>query len=59
MNLQQIPRDAEYRAAFTARDENWKIVGADYSSMELVLLAEFSEDVDFKKIFQLGLDAHC
>ena len=57
-NAQNIPRDPAYRAAFTA-PSGWKIVGADYSSMELVLLAEFSNDPDFKKIFDLDLDAHC
>jgi len=57
-NMQQIPRDARYRAAFKAR-KGWKIVGADYSSMELVLLAEFSGDIEFMKIFINGIDAHC
>lgn len=56
-NAQNIPRDAAYRAAFTA-EKGWKIIGADYAGMELVLLAEFSEDPEFKKIFDLGLDAH-
>jgi DNA polymerase-1 len=56
-NAQNIPRDAAYRAAFTA-PKGWKIVGADYAGMELVLLAEFSKDPEFKKIFDLGLDAH-
>jgi DNA polymerase-1 len=56
-NAQNIPRDTDYRAAFTS-EPGWKIVGADYSSMELVLLAEFSKDPEFKKIFDLGLDAH-
>jgi len=56
-NAQNIPRDTNYRAAFTA-EKGWKIVGADYAGMELVLLAEFSEDPEFKKIFDLGLDAH-
>ena len=56
-NAQNIPRETAYRAAFTA-EPGWKIVGADYSSMELVLLSEFSKDPEFKKIFDLGLDAH-
>ncbi len=56
-NAQNIPRETAYRAAFTA-ETGWKIVGSDYSSMELVLLSEFSKDPEFKKIFDLGLDAH-
>jgi DNA polymerase I-like protein with 3'-5' exonuclease and polymerase domains len=56
-NAQNIPRETAYRAAFIA-EPGWKIVGADYASMELVLLAEFSKDPEFKKIFDLGLDAH-
>ncbi len=56
-NAQNIPRETAYRAAFTA-EPGWKIVGSDYSSMELVLLSEFSKDPEFKKIFDLGLDAH-
>jgi DNA polymerase-1 len=56
-NAQNIPRETAYRAAFTA-EPGWKIVGSDYSSMELVLLAEFSKDPEFKKIFDLELDAH-
>ena len=57
-NMQQIPRDARYRAAFEARN-GWKMVGADYSSVELVLLAEFSGDEEFMKIFINDVDAHC
>jgi DNA polymerase I-like protein with 3'-5' exonuclease and polymerase domains len=56
-NAQNIPADTAYRAAFTA-EKGWKIVGSDYASMELVLLSEFSKDPEFKKIFDLGLDAH-
>jgi DNA polymerase-1 len=56
-NAQNIPRETAYRAAFTA-EPGRKIVGSDYGSMELVLLAEFSKDPEFKKIFDLGLDAH-
>jgi DNA polymerase-1 len=56
-NMQQIPAEAEYRSAFCAPSGK-KIVGADYSGMELRLLAEFSGDPEFKKIFKLGLDGH-
>ena len=57
-NGQNIPRETDYRAAFTA-EKGWKIVGADYSSIELVILSELSQDPEFKKIFGLDLDAHC
>ncbi len=57
-NAQNIPRETAYRAAFTA-EPGWKIVGSDYGSIELVILSEFSQDPEFKKIFDLDLDAHC
>lgn len=57
-NLQNIPAVATYRAAFTAQYPDWKIVGADYSGMELRLLAELSMDPIFLDIFDKGQDAH-
>jgi len=58
-NMQNIPRNKLYRAAFRVQFPGWKIVGADYSSMELRLLAEFSEDPAFSDIFLKDLDPHC
>ena len=56
-NMQQIPAESAYRAAFVA-SHGWKIVGSDYAGMELRLLAEFSEDESFMRIFSEDLDAH-
>jgi DNA polymerase-1 len=57
-NLQNIPSTKEYRAAFTAQKSDWRIVGADYSGMELRLLAELTLDPAFLDIFDKGLDPH-
>lgn len=60
-NLQNIPvRKAvgrELRKMFIA-SENSKIVCADYSQIELRLLAHFSEDENLIKAFNDGLDVH-
>jgi DNA polymerase-1 len=56
-NIQNIPADEAYRAAFVS-EPGWKIVGADYSGMELRLLAEFSKDERFMEIFLKGYDPH-
>ena len=56
-NLQQIPHDAAYRRCFRA-PEGKKLVIADYSQIELRILAEFSADENFIKAFESGLDFH-
>lgn len=60
-NLQNIPvRKAtgkELRKMFIA-SENSKIVCADYSQIELRLMAHFSEDENLLKAFNEGLDVH-
>ncbi len=56
-NLQQIPHGIEYRRAFLAT-EGKKLVIADYSQIELRILAEFSEDENFIKAFVSGADFH-
>ena len=45
-NLQQIPHEVEYRRCFRA-PEGRKLVIADYSQIELRILAEFSGDERF------------
>jgi DNA polymerase-1 len=57
-NLQNIPAIAEYRSAFVAQYPGWKIVGADYSGFELVLLAEFSQEPEFMKALKNNVDLH-
>jgi len=56
-NLQQIPHDAAYRNCFRAGEGNSLIV-ADYSQIELRILAEFSEDNNFIEAFRSGADFH-
>ncbi len=61
-NLQNIPvRTAQglaIRACFEAQLPNWSFIGADYSQIELRLLAHFSEDPELLKAFKLGEDIH-
>jgi DNA polymerase-1 len=60
-NLQNIPiRTAlgrEIRAAFVPRD-GWKLLTADYSQIELRLLAHMSEDPLLLDAFRTGEDIH-
>ncbi|MCX7788076.1 MAG: DNA polymerase I [Spirochaetes bacterium] len=60
-NLQNIPiRDEEgrrIRSAFIPR-EGWKFLSADYSQIELVILAHLSGDPGLCEAFQTGSDVH-
>ncbi|MEO5858796.1 MAG: DNA polymerase [Pyrinomonadaceae bacterium] len=56
-NLQQIPHEAAYRRCFRA-PEGRKLVIADYSQIELRILADFSGDENFIKAFESGQDFH-
>ena len=60
-NLQNIPVRTEVgrqiRKAFRA-PEGCKLVCADYSQIELRLLAHFSEDPNLIDVFERGLDIH-
>lgn len=56
-NLQQIPHDKQYRRCFTAA-EGKRLVIADYSQIELRILADFSGDERFIDAFVSGLDFH-
>ena len=61
-NLQNIPvRDEqgkELRKFFVPRDENHILIGADYSQIELRLLAAFSDCLPLITAFALGKDIH-
>jgi len=61
-NLQNIPirteRGREVRKAFIARDEDHVILSADYSQIELRLIAEISKDENMLDAFAKGLDIH-
>ncbi|MAC82789.1 MAG: DNA polymerase I [Arcobacter sp.] len=60
-NLQNIPvrtqAGAEIRSAFIPKD-GYKLVGIDYSQIELRLLAHFSEDKALVDAFNSGEDIH-
>jgi DNA polymerase I-like protein with 3'-5' exonuclease and polymerase domains len=56
-NIQQIPHEQEYRRCFRAPDGR-RLITADYSQVELRILAEFSNDENFIKAFQSGEDFH-
>src|SRR5215203_1152336 len=56
-NIQQIPHEDEFRRCFVAEDGNTLVI-ADYSQIELRILAEVSEDPAFVGAFQRGLDLH-
>ncbi|OOQ60633.1 DNA polymerase I [Mucilaginibacter pedocola] len=61
-NLQNIPirteRGREVRKAFIPRDENHTIVSADYSQIELRIIAEISKDENMRQAFIEGIDIH-
>jgi DNA polymerase-1 len=61
-NLQNIPvrKDGadEFRRIFISRFENGKILSADYSQIELRLLAHFSGDENLIDAFVSGRDIH-
>jgi DNA polymerase-1 len=60
-NLQNIPiRDEEgrrIREAFIARP-GWVLISADYSQIELVILAHLSQDINLISAFTEGKDVH-
>nr|MCU0355248.1 DNA polymerase I [Cytophagales bacterium] len=61
-NLQNIPirteRGREVRKAFVARDADHVILSADYSQIELRLMAAFSGDPTMTEAFRTGRDIH-
>lgn len=61
-NLQNIPirstRGQEVRKAFVARDENHILLSADYSQIELRIVAELSGDENMMDAFVKKVDIH-
>ncbi|WP_146523167.1 DNA polymerase I [Stieleria varia] len=61
-NLQTIPirkeRGREIRAAFVARDDDHLLLSADYSQIELRVMAELSQDPAMMEAFSSGEDIH-
>ncbi len=56
-NVQQIPHEDEFRSCFVAEQNNTLVI-ADYSQIELRILAEVSEDPEFVRAFREGDDLH-
>ena len=56
-NIQQVPNVPEIRACFRA-PAGRRLIVADYSQIELRILAEFSQDPKMLEAFLNGLDLH-
>lgn len=61
-NLQNIPvrteRGREIRRAFIPRNPDYILISADYSQIELRIIAHLSGDEAMKEAFRQGLDIH-
>ncbi|WP_165734269.1 DNA polymerase I [Polaribacter sp. 20A6] len=61
-NLQNIPirteRGKEVRKSFIPRDENYVLLAADYSQIELRIIAALSEEENMMEAFKNGEDIH-
>lgn len=61
-NLQNLPirseRGKEIRKAIIPSDNNFEIVSADYSQIELRIIASLSGDTNMCEAFELGMDIH-
>lgn len=61
-NLQNIPirteRGREVRKAFVPRNSDFTLLSADYSQIELRIIAAISEDENMMSAFQNGIDIH-
>lgn len=56
-NLQNIPKEQKYRACFVARP-GYKLITVDMQAAELRILAEYSKDPLWIKVFNEGKDLH-
>jgi len=56
-NLQNIPSDPEFRECFSA-PKGYKIVNADYSGQETVILADKSKESNMLTLIKEGKDMH-
>ncbi|MFY9610345.1 MAG: DNA polymerase [Blastocatellia bacterium] len=57
-NLQQVPNTPEYRQCFSAPQGRMLVI-ADYSQIELRILADWSQDTALVKALMSGEDLHC
>lgn len=56
-NIQNLPADPRYRKCFTP-EKGYKFICADYSQIEMRILAEFSGDDNLITAFRSGVDMH-
>jgi DNA polymerase I len=56
-SLQQVPHDIEHRSCFRA-PQGRKLIVADYSQIEMRILADFSNDQALLHAFESGADLH-
>jgi DNA polymerase-1 len=61
-NLQNIPirteKGREIRKAFVPRDDHYVLMSADYSQIELRIMASFAQDESMIEAFRQGRDIH-
>ena len=61
-NLQNIPirteRGRKMRKSFISRNDEFEVLAADYSQIELRIMASLSKDESMLKAFNLGVDVH-
>lgn len=57
VNLQQVPRDPFIRGLFGA-PPGWSFIEADYSQVELRVVAFLSRDPNMIHLYQIGADIH-
>ena len=61
-NFQNIPirteEGREIRKSFTAQQSDWKMLSADYSQIELRVMAHLSDDTELCKAFNNNIDIH-
>ena len=61
-NLQNIPirteKGRKMRKSFIARNDEFEVLAADYSQIELRIMASLSKDESLLKAFNLGVDIH-
>jgi DNA polymerase-1 len=61
-NLQNIPirtpKGRQIRKAFVAGDDSTRLIAADYSQIELRIIAHLSQDPGMSEAFQSGQDIH-
>lgn len=56
-NFQQVPRETSIRKIYLP-DEGCQYLEADYSQIELRVIASFSRDVGMLEVYEKGLDLH-